>query len=100
MYNMYNMYVANQEEWSAGSELQWALIGYMEECFSALVLRIRPGGLTQPSETSSWGSRSSPLSEQPLLMLQQVQGVGPAEVDSLAQQLLQAQVPESCLLFI
>ena len=79
-----------QAEWSRGSELQWALIGYLEECFSALVLLIAPGSLTQ---TQPQGELEVSLSELPreVLLRWSVTG-GELEVLGLQTQLLQAQV--------
>ena len=73
-----------QAEWSAGSELQWTLIGYLEEVFSALLLGLRPPHLSS--------STPAGLSHQPREVLEQDAFVPNAEVDSLVQQLVEAQV--------
>lgn len=94
-----HMLLLLQAEWSAGSELQWGLVGFLEESFSALVLLVRPGGLTQAGQQQQQGLRE-PLSAEPRrVLLEGGLGVSLAALESLQQQLLEAQVRHvmSCL---
>ena len=82
-----------KEEWSAGSEIKWSLMGFLEECFCALVLNIAPGGLTHSGQESMSGdSAHPPLSQKPREVLSSVDGVSVDDIINLENQLIGAQV--------